>query len=324
MADSIAKYGEIALQNTPGLGIPVVIDIPLTADLENLLIKLDGTVTLSIAASALVTDGIANLIDMVELIADGRDTIIAIPFNQLVNGNMFRKKQGSVSNVTQPGITAAAQAFSVQCMLDLAAFGAIRPKDSNLRENSFKTLQLKLRFNPAWSSVFTGGTFTAQTINLSVFAVETVELQGKDGTATSPIFRASVSGRDDQFTGAVSKKQIRLTPEQLLRGISLRVVNASGALSDAIMSAVRVYVGKDLRYTGLAANIKALNNATMQSPPGTGYYFLNFANEHGAPDRLNDGLDLRNIKTMGADCILEYDSTAQGVVNIVQYGYTPL
>jgi len=324
MGDSIAKYGEIALQNTPGLGIPVVVEIPLTADLETILIKLDGSVTISGAPSALITDGIANLIDMVELIADGRDTIISIPFNQLVNGNMFRKKQGSVSQVLQPLLTVAAQPFSVQAMLDLAAFGAIRPKDSNLRENSYKTLQLKLRFNPAWSAVFTGGTFSAQTINLAIFAAETIELQDAAGNSTRPIFRACVSGRDDQFTGAVVKKQIRLTPEQLLRGISLRVVNASGVLSDTILSAVRVYVGKDLRYTGLATNIKALNNTTMQSLPGVGYYFLNFASEHGAPDRLNDGLDLRNVKTLGADCIFEYDSSAQGVVNIVQYGYTGL
>lgn len=324
MGQSIRKFTELPLQNQPALNTRVIVDIPTTADLENLLLMLSGTVTLSGAASAIITDGIANIITSVELIGDGRDVIASLPFYQIVNGNMFRRKTASAPVVTQPGITAAAQAFVCEGTLDLAAFNAIRPKDSSVRENSYKTLQLALRFAGDWTGVFTGGTVSSTVFSLTIAARETIELADESGGASAPIMRPLFSARDDNFSGATTRQRFRLTPEQALRGIGLRVVNSSNALSDSVLSRVRLYVGKDVRLDMAASTIKELNKSLLAQVPGTGYYFLDFADGEGSPDKLNDALDLRTMVTQGADAYIEYDTLAQGAVNIAQYGYVGL
>lgn len=321
MGASIRKQSTFPLQNQPALGNVVVCDIPLTADLENMLVTLSGSVTLSGAASALVNDGIANLIDSIELIGDGRTTIVQQKFRTMVNANIFRRKLGMVPTINQPGITAAAHAFEAEGIIDLAAFGAVRPKDSNLRENAYKTLQLRLTMASAWTAVFSGGTVSTSSMSITVRAKETIELPDAKGQVTSPILRPLVSERDITVSAATTRERFRLTPEQALRGLAFRVVNGSDALSDSVLSNVRVYVGSDQRLDLTAAVIKESTKAEFVGADLTGYYFVDFADGAGAPDRLNDCLNLRNAATKGADCYVEIDTAAAGTISVVQCGF---
>lgn len=322
MGESIRKFTELPLQNQPALAVRVIIDIPPTSDLENLFINLSGTVQLTAASSGLLSDGIANIIEAVELIGDGRDTIVSLPFNQVVNGNMFRRKWGNVPLITQPGVGIAVHPFEVTGMIDLSAFGAIRPKDSSLRENRYKTLQLAFRFATNWAGVF-GGAFVASTtaFSLVVEARETIEMVGADGTATSPIFRPQFSARDEAVQAAITRQRFRLTPEQALRGIGMRVLTLAGVLSDSVLKQVRVYVGKDLRLDLSAAMLKNSYKYAAAGNIPTGYYFLDFADGEGATDKLSDCLDLRQAITQGADAYIEYDTLTGGSVNVAQYGF---
>ena len=96
MGNSINTRGELTPQNQPVLGARVVYEIPRTADLNSLYILFTGTVTLGVAATSIITDGILNLITAVELLANGgRDSICSVPFSMLTQGNMFRRKRGS-------------------------------------------------------------------------------------------------------------------------------------------------------------------------------------------------------------------------------------
>ena len=320
MGQSIRKQTEFPLQNQPSLGATVVCDIPLTADLENLLITLAGTVTNSGAGSALVSDGIANLIESVELIGDGRDSIYSGSFAMLVNANIFRRKHGMVPTITQPGVTAAAHPYEVEGVLDLAAFGAVRPNDSNLRENAYKTLQLKMKMASSWAVVH-DATVGSATYGITIRAKETIELPGANGQVTSPILRVLDTERDISLSAATTRERFRLTPEQGLRGLAFRVLNGSGALSDAVLSGVRVYVGSDLRLDLTAAVIKESTRAEFVGADLTGYYLLDFADGGGAPDRLNDCLNLRRAATKGADCYVEIDTSAAATISVRQVGY---
>lgn len=326
MGQSIRTQSAFPLQSTPAVNTRVICDIPLTADLENLLVTLDGSVTLSTAATALLADGILNLIQSIDLVGDGKDVIYSMPFHQVVKGNLFRRKKGNRPTITDPGVTAAAHAFEAIGVIDLAAFGMQRPKDSALRENKYRTLQLIARFG-SFDNVFTGGGFVVSdsTINLSVRAKETVELVDNTGKASRPIVRVQASYREETVTGAVTKHRFRLTPDQALRGAVLRVLNGSSALSDAVLSRVRVYVGKTLRYELTAADIKddAMMNHINGSTNETGYYFIDLADGNGKPDSLNDCYDLRTEKTAGADSYIEFDTSAAANVGIQQYGYVP-
>lgn len=324
MAKSHRNQQVLASQQTPALGTKVVYDIPLTADLSRIVLALDGSVTLSTAATGLLKDGICELIKTVELKRNGSDTLVSVPFSALVNGNMFRRRRQAAPTLTQPGVTAAAQAFSAIGILDLAAYGALRPKDSVVRETDCKTLQLIVTIASDFSGVFYGNNFavSASSLTLTAKADEILELQDATGKQSAPRIRPLFSNRDDTVSGAANRNNFKLTPDQALRGITLRASTSAGLNSDAVLGAVRVYVGKRLALELTAAAIRADNKGEHNAAVPTGYYFLDFAEQGAVPDRLEDCYDLRQAVLGGADARLEYDSLAAMTLNVTQWGYT--
>jgi len=123
------------------------------------------------------------------------------------------------------------------------------------------------------------------------------------------------------FAGAANKQQFLLNPGQTLRGITLRSETAAKALSDAILSAVRVYVGNSLRYNVSAAGIVAANAAMIKAARTTGRYFLNFTEESGSLERLNNELDLSLATLAGANAYIELDIAGAGIVKVTQWGH---
>lgn len=322
MGKSIRKEQEFPAQQAPALNTKIIYDIPLTADLERLVVSLSGVVTLTAVATALKKDGICELIQSVDLIANGSDTIVSVPFAQIVQGNMFRRNSRNAPPLTQPGLAIAAQPFKATGVIDLAAYGVIRPKDTSVRETAYKTLQLAVRFAD-FASVFTGGTVSASTLAMLVQADETIEMPDATGAASAPIMRPLISYREDSVTGAVTRQRFRLTPEQALRGLTLRAMDATGNVcSDAVLSRVRVYTGTMLRYDKISAAIRDKNQNEMNGGVPTGYYYINFAAQGESADRLNDCYDLRAAAMGGADAYIEYDSAAAMTLCVTQHGYT--
>lgn len=329
MSDSIRIRSELTAQSAAVLGSRVVFDIPRTADLEDIFILFNGSITLTTGATAVITDGILNLITAVELVANsGRDVIVSVPFSQLVQTNMFRRKRGCAPAISQVGVAIAANTFSVGSYLDLSAFAAMQPKNSALRENNYESLQLAFRFAGDLTGVYTGGGFvsSAQSLNLSVLTRETVELPDAVGNYTSPIARPLVTTNDVIIAGAANKVQFKLTPGQGLRGIALKVQsNASPPLfAEASLTRARVYVGKVLRHDSSGTTLRGAMNANYPVAVPAGYLLLDFADRQGADDHLADLLDLDPAKTLGADSYLEIDVSAACTVSITQYGYIPL
>jgi hypothetical protein len=351
MGSTIRKHTEMPLQQVPALGARVICDIPLTSDLENVLIALSGTLTTGATApTGLKGGGITELIQQVELIGDGRDVIASMPFDVLCNGNMFRRKNGNQSSITQPGLLASTvYNFEAETVLDLSQFSAIRPKDSALRENNYKTLQIAFRYAGDWSTVFingaTAGVVASSNIAVNPFALpasslsglvvtakESVELADATGAASAPVLRALYSARDDQVSGATTRQRFRLTPDQYLRGITLRtktntpgVPATDGLLSNSLLSRVRVYVGKDLRTDLSSQMIRERNGievGALTNP--NGYYYIDFADGNGSPDKINDALNLMRDVTQGADCYLEYDTVGACTTNVTQWGLIPV
>jgi len=329
MSDSLRTAQILSAQNAPALGASVVYDIPRTADLEALHIALTGTIQLTTGATAIITDGICNIIESVDLITNGgRDVIASLKYSDLVQGNIFRRKHGKVPTLTQVGVGIAVHAFEVNAVLDMAAFGALRPKDSNLRENNYESLQLKLRFASDWTGVYTGGGFVATTFapTLVVSTQETIELPDAAGKYSSPSLRPLMTSNDITLSGATNNHQFKLTPNQLLRGLVIKVTtNASPqVLSDALLSRIRVNVGKVQRLSLTSAAIKAQMKDMSATANLTGYYFVDLADGRGSPDKLSDTLDLTAGQTNGADSVVEIDTSAAAIVSVVQFGYVPI
>lgn len=329
MADSIRTVGELSPQNAPALGARVVYDIPRTADIESIFVLLGSSVSLSTGASGLITDGILNLITSVELLANGgRDVIASIPFAMLVNGNFARRKDGKIPAITQPGVSIATHAFSVAAHLDLSSFKTVRPKDTSLRANDYESLQLAFRFASDFNGVFTGGGFvvSASSLALTVAVNETVELADANGAYSSPVARPLKTATDLVIAGASNKVQLKLTPNQGLRAIVVKVQsNATPpVLSDTLVSRFRCNVGKVQRADIASATLKGkMSNAYDDAWP-TGYFVLDFADRMGADDHLSDCVDLDSAVTRGADSIFEIDTTGACTVTVMQDGYIPL
>jgi len=332
MGDSIRTSSELTPQNLPALGARVVYEIPRTSDLEQISVLFTGSFELTTAANALITDGVLNIITAVELLANsGRDVIISAPLNILVQGNMFRRRKGSVPVIAQPGVAAAVNAFSVAAILDLSAYGTIRPKDSSLRENNYESLQLAFRFAGDVTGVYTGGGFvnTNNVLNLAVAVKETVELADPKTQVTSnPVARPLVTSNDVIIAGASNKVQFKLTPGQGLRGICLKVQSNANppVLSDTLLSRTRVNVGKVNRLDKAGTTIKAEMSVNYHgnSAAPVGYYYMDFAERQGANDHLNDVLNLDPSHTNGADSIIEFDTSGPCTISVLQLGVIPL
>lgn len=335
MGDSIRTQSELTSQNAPALGQRVVFDIPRTADLEEIKVLFSGSLQLTTGATALITDGVLNLITAVELLANsGRDVIVSAPFNILIQGNMFRRRRSSSPVITQPGVAIAVNTFSVAGTLDLSAYGTIRPKDTSVRENNYESLQLAFRFAGDVTGVYTGGGFvnTTNVLSLVVSVKETIELADTNGATSNPVARPLITSNDLIIAGASNKVQYKLTPGQGLRGLVLRVTtNANppvlnGTVASGLLTRVRVNVGKVNRLDKAGSTILAEMSQDYKdsNAPPVGYYFLDFATRQGADDHLNDVLNLDPSHTNGADSMLEIDTSGACIVSVLQVGYIPL
>ena len=326
MAESIRTTNELTPQNQPTLGARVVFDIPRTADLENIFVLFTGTVNITTAATALIRDGIMELITGVELLANGgRDNLISAPFSTLTQGNFARRKNGSLPQITQPGLTIAAHPFSIGMTIDLASFGTLRPKDTNVRSGNYESLQLAFRFGGDLSAVFSGGVFGATVLKMAVAVHETVELADAAGKYSNPVGRVLRTSQDVIIAGASNKVQLKLTPGQALRGVVLKVTTNAvpPVFSNTLLTRVRLNVGKVNRLDKAGAIVTAQQIHRAGTTP-TGYYFLDFADRNGSVDYLTDSIDLDPQTTSGSDSILEFDTSGAAVISVMQDGYIPI
>lgn len=328
MAKSLSREQEIPARVTPAFGVTAVFPISLTANLDSIVIALTGGMDVTTGGGALIGDGIANLITSVDLVGNGSIPISSVPFSVLVNDNIWRRTQGFAPIVAQPALGVAVNAFSATGVLDLKAFGALRPKDSTLVELAWTTLELRLNIAADFTGVQGGGgsvvLVSGSTVALNVIAHETIELPDATNKITMPTKRPQNASRDVPIAGAGTRNYYRLNPGQLLRGLALRVQTAAGANSDAILTALRVYVGNSLRYQVSGAGIIAENTANMLAARTAGHLFVNFTKQLGSVERLTDELDLLIASLGGADAYLEIDVNAACTVKVTQFGHVPL
>jgi hypothetical protein len=328
MAKSLSREQEIPARVAPAFGVTAVFPISLTANLDTVVISLTGGMAVTTGGGALIGDGILNLITSVDLVGNGSIPLVSVPFSTLVNANIWRRADGFAPVVSQPALGVAVNAYSAIGILDLASYLALRPKDSTLVEQSFSTLELRLNIAADFTGVQGGGgSVTAtgtSTIAVNVIAKETIELPDQSNKVSMPNKRIQTSARDNPIAGAGTRNYMRLTPGQFLRGLAFRVQTAAGANSDAILTAVRVYVGNSLRYQVSGAGIIAENTANMRAARTAGYYFINFTKQTGSVERLADELDLLIATLSGADAYLEMDVNAATTIKVAQFGHVPL
>ncbi len=308
-------------QGSTALGGSVIFDVPRTVDYNAVSVLCAGVITNTVAFTAIKNDGILNLIKSLEVIVNGSDVVYSITGAQAVRGALVRTRHGSQASIIQPLVAIGASPFEFEFNIDFAAFGAMRPKDSNLRAFDYTNVQIRVNFASALTDIFTGAGAGVLTSNaLTLLSDETQELFGDDGNRSQPILRRYHTNADYNFAGA-GVQRIRLDPNQLIRGFSFRAIDAAGALVNTVMGNVKVIHGTDVLFDCSAGMMREVARIDFQSIPSAGWYYLDLIGNFGAPDHLADMISTYLHENGNIDAYLEITSVAAGTVNVQTHGF---
>ena len=227
------------------------IEIPRMADIETLQLDFSGSFTYPAAAAGTLKSLSAQaLIQRVELICDGKITVLSTPgwaFG-FASDRTFGSSGGGITSMTAPAANANGT-WSSQFYIDLMQFDGVRPKDSNLRVRSFSIVELKITFGN-WTDVFTNGA-SAPTVFSGTLAVDANLCTEADPENSKPKFMVKRTSQVIDATNSNSNYQINLPAGNALRSIKF-YTHVNGVASVAILDTMTVSNGLDTRAQGTA------------------------------------------------------------------------
>lgn len=227
------------------------IEIPRMADIETLQLDFSGSFTYpATAAGTLKSLSAQALIQRVELICDGKITVLSTPgwaFG-FASDRTFGSSGGGITSMTAPTANANGT-WSSQFYIDLMQFDGVRPKDSNLRVRSFSIVELKITFGN-WVDVFTNGA-SAPTVFSGTLTVDANLCTEADPENSKPKFMVKRTSQVIDATNSNSNYQINLPAGNALRSIKF-YTHVNGVASIAILDTMNVSNGLDTRAQGTA------------------------------------------------------------------------
>lgn len=263
-----------------------VIDLPRQYDYETILLRLAGSLQVTVAATSVRAEAPCQLIPRIEVIADGKNTIFSAPFWYACLGNFRRKLTESGARATTPpsGTGIATYAVEAIAAIDLQIVDGVRPKDSNFRTRGLSLLQLRLTYGQA-ADCFVGGTVAfSGTPVVDVFSAECVEEMDDAGAfKTSPIALKKVSFQQQAFPSSNSAAEFRLPAGNLIRSVMLRTDGSTTAGEPAVnvLNNLQLVSGVDVRINLSGPQLRAENNANHGSCLA-GYYLADLLTK-GSP-----------------------------------------
>lgn len=244
-----------SIQFVPG-GVQSI-ELPRMADIESLVLDFSGTFTYPAGATgALKSLGPQALIQRLELICDGKVTVLSAPgwaFGYSSDRTFEGAGGGSSTTMTAPAANAAGS-FSAQLYVDLMQFDGYRPKDSNLRVRGFSIVELKVTFG-TWDQCFTN-VASVPTVYAATVAVDANLCTEADPETTKPKFVIKRTSQVIDASASNSALQINLPAGNSLRSIKF-FTHVNGVANDTIINNIQVANGLDLRAQGTA---KAMRN----------------------------------------------------------------
>lgn len=223
------------------------IQLPRMSDVETYLLDLVGTFTYPPGATgSLRTLGPQALISRVELIADGKTTILSAPgwaFGVASDRTFEGGGGGSYMQMTPPAANAIGT-LQTQLYVDLMQFDGVKPKESNLRARNLSILEMKITFAP-WTECFTDAASVPTVFNVNLFidANYCTELKPEE---SAPAFLVK---RTSQIIGAESSNsahQVRLPSGNIIRSVKF-YTHINGVATDSILQDITASNGIDTR-----------------------------------------------------------------------------
>lgn len=249
-------------------GGQTTIELPRMADLETLILGLQGTFTYPAGATgSLKSLGPQALIARIELVCDGKITVISAPGYKfgIASPRTFEGSGGGLINTMTPPAANAAGTIDTTMYVDCMQFDGVRPKDSNLRIRQFSVVELKITFSN-WSECFTNvaSAPTVYAVNLFVDGNYCTEL---DPANSKPSFVNKLSTVIVDATNSNSSYMLNLPAGNMIRSITA-YTHVNGVASDSIINNVTVANGLDQRIQSSGRALKARVRGYKTPQPG--------------------------------------------------------
>jgi len=258
-------------------GAVVSMEIPRMADIESLVVDFSGTFTYPAGATgALKSLGPQALIQRVELICDGKITVISAPgwtFGYASDRTFEGSGGGSTTQMTVPAANAAGT-FSAQLYVDLMQFDGFRPKDSNLRVRSFSIVELKITFGN-WTDCFVNAA-SVPTVYAGTLTVDGNLCTEADPETAKPKFVVKRTSQTIDATSSNSSFQINLPAGNAIRALKF-FTHVNGVANDTILKNMAVTNGIDTRAQGSAVAFR--NRVRGFKTVITGFNEIDFARQ---------------------------------------------
>ena len=283
--------------------IPIVaggfatIDLPRGYDYESLFIRINASLNVSVGATSVRAEAPCQLVQRVEIIADGKNNLFSAPFWYASLGNFNRSgiETGARATVPPTAATAATYAVEASACIDFMTVDGARPKDSNFRSSGLSLFQARLTFGAA-SDCFVGGTVAfSGSPTVDVFTQEMIELPDAAGETTKPLALKKVSYQEIAISATNANQEIRLPAGNLIRSVLFRTEGNTTAGEPQIgtLNNLTLQSGVDVRMNLTSSQVRTKNNFDYGQIT-TGYYVADVSARGNSDVNLSELWDVTN------------------------------
>jgi hypothetical protein len=289
-------------------------DLPLGYDLNSVIIRVSGTVTVGTAPTSYHEYGMPRLLDRIDIYSNGKNKFHEITGLMACLGNF--EQQGANTLVD---ISSGTGAKTVDCYFRIsnANEDGPRPKDSNLHtvKPFMSKLQIKLATGALLDMVHTAGSvaFSSFALTVEIMVEETIEFQDIAYFENRMVKTQSMI--EETIDATKSSHRVKLPSGELMtRGVKIYALDENGALSNAVINSASMKSGVDVAYSKNGADIREANKVDYklqltQQPDG--FYYLDMTPK----GNLNQIWDTRGLAEL--DLVLDVTKPAGGDATLV-------
>lgn len=270
------------------------LDLPRDYDYETIFVRINGGLQVTAGATSVRAEAPVQIIQRIEVIADGKNNLYSAPFWFATLANYERRgiSQGARAVTPPSGVAIATYQVEANGTIDFMSQGSVRPKDSNFRSAGLSLFQLRMTFGQP-GDCFVGGTVVFNNMFVDVYVQQMVEIPDATGAITSPIALKKISYQELALLSSNANQDIRLPAGNNIKSVVMRTDGSTtaGEPSVAVLNNVILGAGVDVRLNLSAAQLRAKNNQDYGLITA-GYYIADLTTKGDAPVNLTDLWDV--------------------------------
>jgi hypothetical protein len=270
------------------------IDLPRDYDYESIFLRVAGGLQVTALATSVRAEAPTQIVQRVEVIADGKNNLFSAPFwfTCLANNARALIEQGARAVTPPSGVAVATYQVEANGVIDMMTCDAVRPKDSNFRSSGLSLFQLRMTFGQP-GDAFVGGTVVYSNMFVEVYIQQLVEMPDASGQMTSPIALKKVSYQEIALASSNANQEIRLPAGNQIKSVTIRTDGSTtaGEPSTTVLNNIILSAGVDVRFNLTGAQTRSKNNADFGQITA-GYYIADLTHKGMAPVNLTDLWDV--------------------------------